>query len=119
MPKYVYDDAVLKFASKNQVPVDALDNMLDRAARISHDQGNRRYHDWVFDVEGKIVKKMGNLQKGCFSAKIPSSQPMNPDQFIVWEDCEICEGDGCQSCNYEGAYRLVRQLTKPKLGVMN
>jgi hypothetical protein len=114
---FEYEDKVLQCAEYYDLSREKLDTMVAGAARITHDFGNRRFHDWLFLVEGNHVIKMRKL------ASMPPQDTikLQPNEFICWEDCELCEGEGCPTCDFQGSYRFIRKMKKPKtsFGVMH
>jgi len=55
---------------------DRLHDMLARAARITHEKGNRRYHEYLFNVEGNVlysVHKMRTVADELITLERPSN----------------------------------------------
>lgn len=75
-----------------------LSMMVSESAQTSHKRGNRRYGSFVLKVQdGKILDVfIDDISKAfcpdCFDSKVSK----------VWEQCEVCEGDGCDDCFSEG-----------------
>lgn len=71
-----------------------------KAARFSHEFGNRRYHEWIFEVRGEQVLRMVTLD--------PVEQfehSMSP--MVAYELCEECNGDGCKACGWHGEVKVI------------
>lgn len=75
---------------------DRLAEMVSKAAIVSHPKGNRRYHFWVFDVEGDCVLHMTDMR----NTPVPSEQVT----------CEGCKGSGCSTCAGTGNIRVVTKV---------
>jgi hypothetical protein len=61
--------------------------MADRSARVTHERGNRRFHDYVFVVVDDVVEELSFI---------------GADQVAVFDECPHCEGAGCQHCGGTG-----------------
>lgn len=90
----------------------AIQEMLRHSARITHPLGNRRYNDYLFMVEGEVVKWMGRV-----TDFVPPPAPQPPavvsqppavvrcescrdtGRMPVFDQCEHCEGVGCSHCD--------------------
>lgn len=67
--------------------------MLRESAPITHPGGNRRYEDWLFTVRRGIVSKVHLIKcSNCDDRK----------RVVVYNDCDDCEGDGCDKCGGSG-----------------
>lgn len=56
------------------------------------DRGNRRYHNWVLDIQDGVCQSMSKLQiVQIGNGKTP-----------MYEDCSQCDGDGCHFCGWIG-----------------
>jgi RecJ-like exonuclease len=85
------------------IPIDDLQNMLQRSARVTHEKGNRRFHDYIFSVEGKRVLNISH----CPEAELDDE----PEEFHscdtchdthrvqVFNECHRCQGEGCSKCD--------------------
>lgn len=105
-----------------------IQEMLRRAAICTLPQGNRRFRDWVFDVRSGVVVAMTFIGGGTKTTAVPSSPPrsqpkvtqkiavhgeaLKPNEFVMYEDCENCGGEGeCLVCD-DGQVQVVRTLKK-------
>lgn len=75
--------------------------MVKSAAIITHGLGNRRFHQWVFEVKGQHVTKMNRWIK-----EVTRQGSMD---MVAHEECEHCEGSGCDHCDYVGQVRVLYQ----------
>lgn len=84
-----------------------LNDVLEKAAIISHSLGNRRYHDFVIDVRGTHIYRVTNVLN-----------THHANDFIVWEPCPTCsekytnENTRCGTCGGKGEVKVLRKLTK-------
>lgn len=92
--------------------------MVRQAAPCTSDYGNRRYHDFVFQIEGNDIVSMYDIKDGLFVTKREQRATLQDDEFIQYEDCEDCLGPTCKKCNGLGEIRYIRKLKSNKLGVM-
>jgi hypothetical protein len=90
------DDAIQLGIFEGQV-IEKLTALVKRSAKCTHDLGNRRFGDLIFDTRGSEVHHVSLRMESavcmtCFGRK-------KLDQF---EACYHCDGDGCQSCGSSG-----------------
>jgi hypothetical protein len=97
-PKYQVSDQVKRVMAGTAISMDDLEVMVTRAARISHPQGNRRYHTWLLHVDGTKVMLLRKLQMTDYSQGAAS----------VDEECEECWGDGCAECGWIGYVKRLK-----------
>lgn len=100
--------SVLRFADKVGITPKKLEDMVSAAALVSHPEGNRRFHNWLFKVENGTVRFMTPIAPSTDSSSIGLT-PLGPNEFLVYEECEECDGDGCEGCNFEGTIPVVRR----------
>lgn len=104
-----------------------LQDMLRRAAICTLPEGNRRFHDWVFDVREHRVLAITNIAERGEAAHTAAKGPSQPprkvstqrvamhgtklagDEFVMWEEHELCEGKGCLACD-AGQIQVVRRM---------
>lgn len=87
-----------------------LEEVIKKSAIITHPQGNRRFHGWIFDVQGTRVVR---------ATKLDSER-----EFIVYEECPGCRGTGwpgpkgegskCSTCKGDGEIKVTRRLPPEK-----
>lgn len=98
--------SVLRVASADGLSPDQVEDMVAKAALVKHSRGNRRYHDWVFDVrkekESTVVVRMSRLHS---PVKIVSK----PGYPVLFEVCPDCDSDGCKECGWTGELEIVYQ----------
>lgn len=70
--------------------------MAGQAARVTSPNGNYRYKQFFFRINGDWVDDV----------VIVSNQSTESKQPIVFEACLSCEGVGCKSCNYQGGKQV-------------
>lgn len=118
-PEYVPSTAVAAYLFGQDLTAKDLHTMVTFASPFTHEWGNRRYHDYVFDVRGLEVLRVGNLRIGTNSGIIRDNAPNADEFFTTYDPCGNCDGDGCHLCNNEGTVAVQRRATKPKVGVMS
>lgn len=102
---------VLEFATSQGISLKSLIEMVDLSAKVSHRHGNRRYHSWLFKVENNVVIRMLPLVNEGHSVTIPNQIPTpGPGEFLAFDECEACEGVGCELCNFDGDVPVIRKL---------
>jgi len=109
--QFRFSNSVLEFAKRNGISALELERMLEKSAVITHELGNRRYHDWVFKLESVTVRFMSPITEK------PDRVPLEvagPGEFLVYEECEVCLGDGCEACNYQGDNPVYRRAPRQK-----
>ena len=105
---------VLRFAEGQGLTLLQILDMVESAAKISHALGNRRYHNWLFQVENNVVIRMSPLANGGISSTLNRQVPKaGPDEFLVYEECD-CEGFGCKKCDGHGDIPVIRRLPKKR-----
>jgi len=99
--------------------------MIDRAAKLTHVDGNRRYHHWIFQVDedftvSRMTDMRSNKTSTVFEKKEVQPAPrLSAGEFLTYDECSACEGDGCTACDGEGTIPVIRRDPKPqKFGVM-
>lgn len=124
-----YSPRVLKFADAEKITLDELRDMLKRAARVTLNTANRRYHQYLFMVQDGVVTWAGKttdqqeariLDNKAAKATIdePPPQPQRPEEFLVYEVCG-CGGEfGCTECGGKGEIAVVRRNIKPLFNAM-
>jgi hypothetical protein len=91
-------------------------DILGKAAIVSHPQGNRRYHNWVFNLVGNTLVSVSDIRlKAPVSPggrqKVSNKPPKNSSNkpvFVVWEECPECEGPQCPVCGGRGEVKVTR-----------
>lgn len=113
---YRFTPSVTAYAKRRGIDPNALQDMVQRAAMVTHEQGNRRFHEWVFLIDGQLVKWMAPFASSTQKDKINRNHPHpGPGEFLVWEPCEECEDEngvsqGCKHCEFEGDRPVIRRL---------
>jgi hypothetical protein len=85
---------------------DELGLMLERAALTTHDRGNRRYHQWIFNTKTDL--DTNTLTVDFMTAyEIPTQKRVSTQDkdFVVFDEHEDCDGFGCKGCGYTGEIR--------------
>lgn len=98
-PQAKEDAIALRLCDEDSV-LERVSMMVKRAARCTHEMGNLRYHDLVFDVvetpKGMEVLQINLRQprtcQVCFGTAV----------FTQFDPCPICEGSGCNACGNMG-----------------
>lgn len=73
-----------------------LNRMLEDSAPVTHPRGNRRYENWLFNVQGKLVISVH---------KIFCTQCDDRKRITVYDTCESCGGKKCKQCHWKGEAR--------------
>lgn len=120
---YTLSTAVMEFARAQNLPLHDVTHMIDRASKCSLPSGNRRFHEWVFSVDGKqVVQVMTNSRSGEASVMLPSVRELpilRSDEFLTYDECDGCQGRGCRACDGTGEVVIIRrEQKKQKFGVM-
>lgn len=95
---------VLK-AKRMGLTVEELQDMVRRSARCTHELGNRRYHDYIFNVEGQRVISIAELDYEEVDIDEPLEVTYKCDTckdqgtIPVFDECPRCEGEGCKRCD--------------------
>jgi hypothetical protein len=113
-PEYEVTAQVERVMLAEGICMEELLSMLDQAAITSHARGNRRYHHWVLQVEGALIKRMTYFEDATRTVRSPS----HPTPFTVWEDHEACDGQGCMACGHTGKITTTyKQTVRAILGL--
>lgn len=102
-----YGPGVEKFLERRGL-TDKIGEYVERAARCTRTEGNRRFHHWVFETQGDLLARVTDLTTGDAS----TSRPLQSDEFLVYEECPDCQGSGCKQCGNLGDIRVVRKLKR-------
>ena len=81
---------------------------VERSARCTLPEGNRRFHYWVFDIQGDLLARVTDLTTGHSS----TPRALGSDEFMAYEECPDCGGEGCKQCGNLGDIRVVRKLKR-------
>lgn len=79
-----------------------IENMVRLAAKCTHPVGNRRFHEWVFDVEER--GKDSHVKWMC---KHDLTDYASGAKFVL-EECEDCDGGGCPQCGFAGVVKRLK-----------
>lgn len=117
---YIIPVKVLLQAKEFGLELADLKDMLNRSARTTHHQGNRRFHEYVFQIEGTKVQSIFQMSSEEVRAErsktFVQEEPTPPIQYykcetcqdtgkmVVFDECESCHGVGCRYCD-EGLVR--------------
>lgn len=83
-------ESLQRYGIESRVP-----EMLSLAAIVTHPKGNRRYHNFVFDVQGNQLVAVTDLRG---------------ESFLVIEECQGCKGTGCTICAGTGEVKVIRRV---------
>ena len=93
--------SVIQKAYGMGVRLEQLQEMVVLSARCTHKLGNRRYHDYVFQVQGEKVLDLAKLGDedtedevlfDCLNCK-------DERKVVVFDPCDNCDGAGCRLCD--------------------
>ena len=87
---------------------DRVVDILGKAAIVSHPRGNRRYHNWVFNLQGNTLTSVADIRAPVASKPQNRKNGQKPT-FVVWEECVNCSGPGCPACGGKGEVKVTRQ----------
>lgn len=76
------------------ISVNEVSLMVQRAAKTSMEGGNRKFHQWLFDVHDEEVVAMRK-----------ASRPVEGEDRgagVKEYECPLCQGWGCQECGWWG-----------------
>lgn len=110
---YRVSASVQAYAERQGITLQELEDMLAKSCLISHAEGNRRFHNWLFRVENGVVRYMQPLATQPKKDTI-THESLSPNEFMVYEECDDCRGKGCPTCGYTGELRIVRRLPSGK-----
>jgi len=97
---YKLSQKVVRVAMAEGLTNDIVQDFVGHSAICSHERGNRRYHKWLFQVEGNEVVSMTYLDLKIEERKGSSGLTVN-------EECPSCEGVGCRDCGWVGSIQVV------------
>jgi len=110
---------ILAEAKRQDISLEQLQDMVMHSTRVTHPDGNRRYHDYLFMVEGSRVVAFGKIHEVPVKKKeIPQLPKVAPqidvmtgeeyykceqckDAGVVrtFDECVECDGSGCEYCD--------------------
>lgn len=102
MTIFTFGEQVHDVADAEDLTLSEIERWVRMAARCTHPIGNRRYHDWVFDVEER--GKDTHVERMC---KYELTDYASGAQFEL-EECEDCDGAGCRDCGYAGVVKHLK-----------
>jgi len=91
------------------IPLKDAANMVQKSAITTHERGNRRYKNFILRVTDKALISVWALptEKASSSTKNLGKKGCHicggKGDFIVWEECVSCNGDGCSLCDNSGS----------------
>lgn len=85
-------EKVVKVMAGEQISPAELEKMLQLAAKTSLRGMNRRYHHWLFRVDGNQLQDMQRTDMVTFGA----------GNEQVLEEHDVCDGEGCHECGWVG-----------------
>ena len=94
---YVLSDQVKRVLKAEKISDDELAHMVQRSAPFTGEGMNRRYHQWLFKVDGELIVKM-------MLHDLRAIGTMRGQGFIE-EEHEDCLGAGCRDCGWTGVVR--------------
>lgn len=93
-------EKILRIMQEEQISVEELMFMVEHAAKTSLRGCNRRYHHWLFLVEGEVLKDMQ------YAEGIPE---VGNGLVEMMEDHLPCQGRGCKACAWSGS--IIRKIS--------
>lgn len=119
MKRYLLTVRVVLQAREMGLSTDQFHDMVQHSARITHADGNRRYHEYLFNVEGDRVLAFRKLSEQEIAdeehrvrtfTRPPREQPdytfyrcetcRDTGKMLVFDQCDYCQGRGsCTHCD--------------------
>jgi hypothetical protein len=98
-------EKVKRVLAGENISQNELETMIRSAAKFSKEGCNRRYHHWLFNVQGdEVVDMRTSWMKQVGRGK---------DRVI--EEHDTCQGQGCKMCGWSGqVIRLVSDKVVPR-----
>ena len=93
--QYSFSPQVVKECQELNLTLAKLNHMANNSARFTHELGNRRYEGFVLDLQGDTVFSIARIEDKvckCYTCK-------DTKKVSVFDECEHCEGVGCQQCD--------------------
>lgn len=100
--RFIIPVALVLRAKEKGISLDRLQEMVRLSARCTHKDGNRRYEDFIFMVEGnRVVSILIEGEKfevetlivyRCVTCK-------DTGRVQVFDVCGACDGVGCNKCD--------------------
>jgi len=100
---------LIEKARKFGLSLAELQNIVKLSTRVTHELGNRRYHDYYFMVEGNRVVNVSKLEKevefkqplpsGGYTKRIECTFCNDKKVIRTFDECPHCEGVGCKRCD--------------------
>lgn len=121
--KFTIPLRVVNRAVEQGIPLASLREMVVHSARITHPMGNRRFHNYVFQVEGTRVVDFTKIDHVVSHHRVFTPKPrkrldvvpavesrrryacdtcQDTDRVVVHDECPHCEQEGCQLCDGKG-----------------
>lgn len=115
--KFLMPVSIIVQAKKAGVLAADIQDMLRKSARITHPEGNRRYHEYLFTVEGDrllSMRKMSEAEVAAEERKLSSyvrkeyvkvetyyacETCRDTGKMVVYDPCGRCNGVGCSHCD--------------------
>ena len=93
-------DLVIKVRERG-VNLEQLQDMVRLSARCTHPEGNRRFEDYIFNVQGNRVTSItiGVERYETTVQLFDCKQCRDTGKVQVFNPCERCEGGGCNFCD--------------------
>lgn len=112
---YLFPIRIVSEAASLGLALPDLQDMVQRSARFTHPNGNRRYHDYVFMVEGIRVTAFSKVDSTAPQVEPVEEETLEEEQapyvhyrcdtcrdkrkIQVFNECPYCEGEGCKRCD--------------------
>lgn len=96
-------EEVIEYLADHKVDLTAFLDMLAHSARVTHNNGNRRFHQYIFEVQGNEVFNVFNMDDNTTSDH-ECRRCKDTGKLPVFDECLHCNGVGCHHCD-EGLVR--------------
>lgn len=105
-PSWMVDPKVLADAATLGITQEHLLYMVQHSTRITHPKGNRRFHGYLFRVDGNNVSGFCRLDGVPLSTPVKNTIRVKNDcdkchgtrKVKVFDVCPKCDGVGCSYC---------------------
>lgn len=107
---------VMAFAKTQGISLHQLEDMCQKAALITHEDGNRRFHNWIMLVKQGQLQRITDVRTGVSSDTLSAGPKAG--EFLMYDECPACHGETCERCDFTGQVPMVHRLPQARLGAM-
>jgi RecJ-like exonuclease len=96
---------LLRRAKEFGLDAGQLQSAVVASARVTHPEGNRRWHEFLFRVEGNRVMDLKVVDGWAPGYTCKTCRDLG--KLAVFDGCENCNGDGCDFCDEGLVSRMI------------